>query len=77
MRAIQRARTETVALDDACGRVLAEAIASNIELPVADVSAMDGYAFTANSGDPSPSSANPSLAVPLPAPSARANACAS
>lgn len=45
------ARTETVALDDACGRVLAEAITSNIELPVADVSAMDGYAFTANSGD--------------------------
>ena len=35
------ARTETVALDDACGRVLAEAITSNIELPVADVSAMD------------------------------------
>ena len=45
------ARTETVALDDACGRVLAEAITSNIELPVADVSAMDGYTFTANSGD--------------------------
>ena len=45
------ARTETVALDDACGRVLAEAITSNIELPVADVSAMDGYAFTASSGD--------------------------
>jgi molybdopterin biosynthesis moeA protein len=45
------ARTETVALDDACSRVLAEAITSNIELPVADVSAMDGYAFTANSGD--------------------------
>ena len=45
------ARTETVALDDACGRVLAEVITSNIELPVADVSAMDGYAFTANSGD--------------------------
>ena len=46
------ARFETVALDDACGRALAEAITSNIELPVADVSAMDGYAFTANSGDP-------------------------
>ena len=45
------ARTETVALDDACGRVLADTITSAIELPVADVSAMDGYAFTANSGD--------------------------
>ena len=44
-------RTETVSLHDACGRVLAAAITSNIELPVADVSAMDGYAFRAGSGE--------------------------
>ena len=46
------ARFETVALDDACGRVLADTITSAIELPVADVSAMDGYAFRAGSGEP-------------------------
>ena len=45
-------RFETVALDDACGHVLADTITSAIELPVADVSAMDGYAFRAGSGEP-------------------------
>ena len=45
------ARFETVALDDACGRVLADTITSAIELPVADISAMDGYAFRTGSGD--------------------------
>ena len=38
-------------MDDACGRVLADTITSAIELPVADISAMDGYAFRTGSGD--------------------------
>lgn len=45
------ARIKTIALDDACGRVLADTITSAIELPVADISAMDGYAFRTGSGD--------------------------
>lgn len=44
------ARMETVPLDTACGRVLAKDVVSPLELPVADVSAMDGYAFAAASG---------------------------
>ena len=56
------ARVETVPLDAACGRVLAKDVISPLELPVADVSAMDGYAFATAS---------------LPAPLARANVYAS
>nr|MBN3725856.1 molybdopterin molybdenumtransferase MoeA [Burkholderia sp. Ac-20379] len=37
--------TEAVALDAALGRVLAEAIASPLDVPAYDNSAMDGYAF--------------------------------
>ncbi len=37
--------TEAVALDDASGRVLAEDVYSDIMVPSADNSAMDGYAF--------------------------------
>ncbi|WP_414444273.1 gephyrin-like molybdotransferase Glp [Burkholderia sp. 22PA0106] len=37
--------TEPVALDAALGRVLAEAIASPLDVPAYDNSAMDGYAF--------------------------------
>lgn len=40
--------TETVALPDAWGRVLAEEIAARLPLPPADVSAMDGYAVRAS-----------------------------
>lgn len=36
--------TETVNLDDACGRVLGEALQSPVDVPPADNSAMDGYA---------------------------------
>ena len=39
--------TETVALDDAFGRVLATDIAARRTQPPADVSAMDGYAVRA------------------------------
>ena len=46
------ARVETVPLDAACGRVLAKDVISPLELPVADVSAMDGYAFATASADP-------------------------
>jgi molybdopterin molybdotransferase len=35
---------ERVALDDACGRVLAEEVVSPVDLPPFDYSAMDGYA---------------------------------
>ncbi|MGI4984929.1 MAG: molybdopterin molybdotransferase MoeA [Janthinobacterium lividum] len=38
------ADTETVALEQANGRVLAEPIVSTLDVPPADVSAMDGYA---------------------------------
>ncbi|MGN4076088.1 molybdopterin molybdenumtransferase MoeA, partial [Burkholderia gladioli] len=37
--------TETVALGEALGRVLAEAVASPLDVPAYDNSAMDGYAF--------------------------------
>lgn len=37
--------TEKVALDEASGRILAEDIYSDIQVPSADNSAMDGYAF--------------------------------
>ncbi len=46
------ARVETVPLDAACGRVLAKDVISPLELPVTDVSAMDGYAFATASADP-------------------------
>jgi len=37
--------TETVALGDACGRILADAVAAPRDVPLADNSAVDGYAF--------------------------------
>ena len=40
-------RTEDIGLDDACGRVLAESIVANIDVPPFDRSAMDGYAVRA------------------------------
>jgi len=40
--------TETVALDEALGRVLAEDLAAERTQPPADVSAMDGYAVRAD-----------------------------
>ncbi len=52
--------TETVALGEALGRVLAEAVASPLDVPAYDNSAMDGYAFdgaalaAANEGELSP-----------------------
>ena len=39
-----RLPAERVALDDACGRVLAEDVVAQIDLPGFDASAMDGYA---------------------------------
>lgn len=36
--------TETVAVEQACGRVVAEAVISGLNIPPADNSAMDGYA---------------------------------
>ncbi|MBR6001022.1 MAG: molybdopterin molybdenumtransferase MoeA, partial [Oxalobacter sp.] len=37
--------TEQVSLDEAVGRVLAEDVVSSVQVPSADNSAMDGYAF--------------------------------
>ena len=48
--------TETVALDDAFGRVLATDIAARRTQPPADVSAMDGYAVRAEDTASEPSS---------------------
>ncbi len=45
--------SETVALDDALGRVLAVDIVSPIDVPAHDNSAMDGYAFRAGDADTS------------------------
>ncbi len=42
----------SVALEEACGLVLAEAPASDLDLPPADVSAMDGYAVRAADLEP-------------------------
>ena len=44
---VERLPTETVALDDALGRVLAEPAAAAIDLPPFDSSAMDGFALRA------------------------------
>ncbi len=39
-----RLAAERVALDDACGRVLAESVCAPGDMPAFDYSAMDGYA---------------------------------
>lgn len=41
---------EQVAIEQACGRVIGEAIVSELNIPPADNSAMDGYAFGSNNG---------------------------
>ncbi len=41
------ARTETIALDDADGRVLAEDVTASLDVPAFDRAAMDGYAVRA------------------------------
>jgi molybdopterin molybdotransferase len=43
--------SETIALDDALGRVLAADVVSPIDVPAHDNSAMDGYAFCAGNAD--------------------------
>lgn len=53
LAAVPRLGEETVALDDLCGRVLAEDVLASGPLPPFDYSAMDGYALVAAEHAPS------------------------
>lgn len=48
---IVQTKTETLARADAAGRVLATAVQATVDVPMADVSAMDGYALAGELSD--------------------------